>query len=255
MHRDGSAYAALGLEPGADSEAIDRAYRKLIKRHHPDREGGDASRAAEITRAYRDLRGRSALRDPLILHDEELERTSDGWVRAAMAIIVALAALFFVTGPVTELIRQFSPKPVQAAPGRAILPAGASETMDKPIHRDAIDDAIRSAVRIGSRNEGALLSASDACQRGLRRDPSVAQLDRCAAFDDAVVQLQNRDPSWDGGPFSQPAVSRRQWNAASLLSNDYFAVDGRLDRIRLEVELVLAASANAQPQSATNSTD
>jgi hypothetical protein len=55
-----------------------------------------------------------------------------------------------------------------------------------------------------------------------------------------VVQLQDRDPSWDGGPFSQPAVSRRQWSAASALSNDYLAVDGRLDRIRLEVELALA---------------
>ena len=56
MAGDPSAYAALGLEPGANAAAVERAYKKLIKQHHPDREGGDASRAAEINRAYRDLR-------------------------------------------------------------------------------------------------------------------------------------------------------------------------------------------------------
>ena len=45
---------------------------------------------------------------------------------------------------------------------------------------------------------------------------------------------------WDGGPFGEPAVTRRQWSAASALSNDYLAVDGRLDRIRLQGELALA---------------
>ena len=65
-----SAYAALGLEPGADNAAIDRAYRDLIKRHHPDRAGGDARRAAEIIQAYRELRG-SAARDALEFNDVE----------------------------------------------------------------------------------------------------------------------------------------------------------------------------------------
>ena len=73
-----------------------------------------------------------------------------------------------------------------------------------------------------------------------RPSPSLAQLDRCAAFDDAVVQLQDRDPLRDQGPFSELAVTGRQWSAASALSDDYLAIDGRLDRIRLRVELVLA---------------
>ena len=51
-----SAYAALGLEPGADRAAVEEAYRRLIKRYHPDRSGGDAARAAEINRAYFELR-------------------------------------------------------------------------------------------------------------------------------------------------------------------------------------------------------
>ena len=91
-------------------------------------------------------------------------------------------------------------------------------------------------------DRGALLSASRDCHRLLRLRPSVTRLDRCAAFDDAVVELQNRDPMWDGGPFGEPAVTRRQWSSASALSNDYLAMDGRLDRIRLQVELALAPS-------------
>jgi hypothetical protein len=73
------------------------------------------------------------------------------------------------------------------------------------------------------------------------------QLDRCAAFDDAVVELQNRDPLRDQGPFSELAVTGRQMNAAAMLSNDYVAIDGRLDRIRLRVELVIAPALPTTP--------
>ena len=48
---------------------------------------------------------------------------------------------------------------------------------------------------------------------------------------------------WDEGPFSQIAVTGRQWSAASALSTDYLAIDGRLDRIRIQVELSLAPPA------------
>ena len=83
-------------------------------------------------------------------------------------------------------------------------------------------------------------ASSRDCHRQLRLEPSVTQLDRCAAFDDAVVELQDTDPMWDRGPFSQVIVTNRQWSAASALSNDYLAIDSRLDRIRLQVELALA---------------
>ena len=245
MCADGSSYAAFGLEPGAEPADIDRAYKQLIKRHHPDREDGDATRAAEINRAYRELRGRSAISDPLILAHNEREGTGNGWVIASMALMIALAALFAATGPLSSLIRQQFPKTVRTAPGR--VPAIVSgDSMDQPIHRQTVDDAVRAAIHIGASHDAELLRASHACARQLGENPTIAQLDRCAAFDDAVVQLQNRDPTWDGGPFNQLAVSRRQWSAASALSNDYLAVDGRLDRIRVEVELALAAS-NPQP--------
>ncbi|MFL6800545.1 MAG: DnaJ family molecular chaperone, partial [Sphingomicrobium sp.] len=66
MPTDASAFHALGLEPGADFAAVERAYKALIKRYHPDRQGGDARRAAEINRAYRELRLAAGAKDPLI---------------------------------------------------------------------------------------------------------------------------------------------------------------------------------------------
>jgi hypothetical protein len=50
----------------------------------------------------------------------------------------------------------------------------------------------------------------------------------------------DRDPLRDQGPFSEIAVTGRQWSAGQTLSDDNLAIDGRLDRIRLRVELALA---------------
>jgi hypothetical protein len=89
----------------------------------------------------------------------------------------------------------------------------------------------------------ALASASRDCHHQLRSQPSLIQLDRCAAFDDAVVQLEDRDPLRDQGPFSELAVTGRIWSGATALSDDSVAIDGRLDRIRLRVEQALAGLA------------
>lgn len=253
MARDVSAYSALGLEPGADAAAIDRAYKKLIKLHHPDREGGDAKKAAEINRAYRELRGRFiAETDTLILADDDaVEDEQSGWVKAAMGLIIAVAALLAITGPVAAYIRALLP-PTTPVVGReqVVAAPSANDAMDQPLHTAAIDTAVRQAVRTG-RNDSAILNQSRECHRQLRLEPSVTQLDRCAAFDDAVVELQNRDPMWDRGPFSELSVTSRQWSAASALSNDYLAIDSRLDRIRVHVELALAPPAPAPVKPAT----
>src|SRR6185436_17138936 len=54
-----SAYAALGLEPGAPMPIVKRQFRTLVRTWHPDRFVGDAQGAAEanhrlriINRAY-----------------------------------------------------------------------------------------------------------------------------------------------------------------------------------------------------------
>src|SRR3954463_12389664 len=59
MRRD--PYRVLGVSPGASSEELHDAYRRLVKLHHPDRNGGSeasARRFAEIQEAYEELRAR-----------------------------------------------------------------------------------------------------------------------------------------------------------------------------------------------------
>ena len=114
--------------------------------------------------------------------------------------------------------------------------------MDQPLHLTAIDAAVRAGA--AARRELAMkwrwrARAAIVITR-CEASPSLLQLDRCAAFDDAVVQLQDRDPLRDQGPFSELAVTGRLWSGATALSDDLVAIDGRLDRIRLQVELALA---------------
>ena len=241
MRGDPCNYAILGLEPGADSAAIERAYKKLIKRHHPDRDGGDSARAAELNRAYRELRRRQSVAEPLLTGSDQSDASGDGWVRGTIAMVALLALLVLATGPVTDWVRAQSGKQGQSG-GRLIGRSVTARTMDRPLNNSTLESAVREALAISQNgNEAELLNWSRECHRVLRLRPSVDQLDRCAAFDDAVVELQDREPSWDGGPFSQSAVSRRQWAAALMMSNDYLAVDSRLDRTRLSVQLRLAA--------------
>jgi hypothetical protein len=238
MAGDASAYATLGLEPGADSSAIEQAYRKLIKEHHPDLQGGDASRAAEIIQAYRELRAEKNLKDPLELNEEwQIEHESAGaWVAVALFVVLAVGLLLLVTGPLSSLTL-----PRAQSLHRPASASAAADPMDQPLHVGAIDNAARQALQIArTKDEMALASASRDCHHLLRSRPSLLQLDRCAAFDDAVVQLEDRDPLRDQGPFSELAVTGRIWSGATALSDDSVAIDGRLDRIRLRVEQALA---------------
>lgn len=59
MRRD--PYQVLEVSPGASSEELHDAYRRLVKLHHPDRNGGSeesARRFAEIQEAYEEVRAR-----------------------------------------------------------------------------------------------------------------------------------------------------------------------------------------------------
>lgn len=239
---DASAYESLGLSPGADQEAIERAYKKLIKEHHPDREGGNSARAAEINRAYRELRlARPSAPDALELNDVlDDHRRRTGWILPLVLLACAAVALGTAYSPVGSELQDWAP--VSAQPHLAkIAHAQRFEAMDEPLQKGAIASAVREAKHIATtRDEMSLAAESNDCHRQLKTSPDLVQLDHCAAFDDAVVELQDRDPLRDRGPFSELAVTGRQWSSASTLSNDYLAIDGRLDRIRLQVQLALA---------------
>ncbi len=248
-----SALVVLGLEPGADAAAIEQAYKRLIKQHHPDREGGDSRRAAEINRAYRELRGGKATTDPLQLN-EDFRAGSRGrrWLFAGIVIAAAVGVLMFSMGPSVPVTRTLwaakARLPMQAA-NKAVL----EEPMDEQLHLQAIDSAVREALwMFRTKDEFALADASRDCNRQLHENPGTGMLDRCAAFDDAVVGLENRDPLRDGGPFAPLAVTGRQWSAASVLSEDDLAIDARLDRIRLRVEMELAPQVAPVPPPAGN---
>lgn len=238
-----SALAVLGLKSGADTAAIEQAYKKLIKLHHPDREGGDATRAAEINRAYRELRGGKAAIDPLQFNEDlEARRRRRRWPLAAFFAIVGMGALMLFIGPSTPLAQRIwaarAQIPVRGI--RDLRPAGG-EPMEDRLHVAAIDQAVRHALYIfHTKDEVALAAASRDCQQRFRDRPGTVLLDSCAAFDDAVVGLQDRDPLRDEGPFAPLAVTGRQWSAASSLSDDDLAIDDRLDQIRLHVEMALA---------------
>jgi hypothetical protein len=238
-----SALAVLGLQPGADAAAIEKAYRQLIKQHHPDRQGGDASRAAEINRAYRELRDGKSTADPLQFNDQlDVGRRRRRWPVAALFATASMAVLILLRGPSTPLTQGNWQVRAQMALGRHSMPTRTLvEPMAEKLHLDAINEAVRDAQRtFRNGNEMALANESRDCQRRFRERPGTLLLDRCAAFDDAVIGLENRDPLGDEGPFAPLAVTGRQWGAGSALSDDDLAIDDRLDEIRLRVELALA---------------
>jgi hypothetical protein len=62
--RERDALQALGLGEDADRHAVRKAYSALVRRYHPDRNGGDRSRERELGRvieAYQLLKGSAAI--------------------------------------------------------------------------------------------------------------------------------------------------------------------------------------------------
>ncbi len=239
-----SAFAVLGLEPGADAAAVEKAYKSLIKHHHPDREGGDATRAAEITQAYRELRGGKARQDPLEFNDEDFgaARSRPRWTIAALVAGTSIGGLVLLIGPSVPHARALwaARNGLPLAAHHFTHVTASADPMTGDLHVAAIDAAVATALRLyGTKDEIALAGASRECQSRFREEPGTQMLDRCAALDDAVVGLQDRDPLRDAGPFAPLAVTGRQWSAASTLSDDYLAIDSRLDQIRLRVEVIL----------------
>jgi len=170
-----------------------------------------------------------------------------GWAAFGLMAVAGAVALLLVMGPLglaADALRPAVLHRFAAARDRA----GPADPMDQPLHVGAITAFARRAQLLArTGDEMALASASRDCHHQLRNSPSLLQLDRCAAFDDAVVQLQDRDPLRDQGPFGELAVTGRLWSGATALSDDYVAIDGRLDRIRLQVELALAPPPSPQP--------
>jgi curved DNA-binding protein CbpA len=257
MRAPASAYAALGLEPDADRGTVERAYRDLIKRYHPDRSGGDAARAAEINRAYFELSRVYPLDlDPDERIPPEPIRTSAGvrrrrrrrrgarpiWpvvlIAAGTVAILERERLAFEMPEWTASLSDWRAPPLSGGRSEAV-PIDAA-ALDGPLAETAIARSIEQVIEMTERgDEEALAGKSRDCHRRLRADPDLEQLDRCAAFDDAVAAIGDRDPMNDSGVFSASAITARQMTGANLLSGDFLAIERRLDRIRMVVQLTL----------------
>jgi len=234
--------AVLGLEPGADRRAIDDAFKTLMKQHHPDRAGGDGARAAEIIRAYRALRPGAMIAREIEFRDRP-RGPSATWRWWALGLLAVVAVVVVVA--MADPTPRSGPAKLGSEVARELglrLPKEPG-LIEQPLHHGAIDSAADEVrALIGRRDEMELAEKSRDCHLAFRNSRDLAAFDRCVAFDIAAVLLQDRDPLRDQGPFRQVAVSRRHWSDAALLSSDSLAIDGRLDRIRLRVELRLAPS-------------
>ena len=196
-----SAYAVQGREPGADSAEIEQAYQRLIKQHHPDREGGDGRRAADINRAYRELRTVRDLKDPLEFNfDLPAPRALvPRWLLLALLLVVLTAGVLWSQ---SALYLPAQPRPALASSHAANGHSRghtADDPIEKPLNAAAINSAALEALRISrTRDEIALANTSRDCHHLLRSTPSLLQLDRCAAFDDAVVIAGPRSAAGPG---------------------------------------------------------
>ena len=251
MARDTSAYRELGLEPGADAASVEAAYRNLIKRFHPDRAGGDAARAAEINRAYQQIRRAQQLptlrRTSYPVVQPAYRRGTPWGARAfALALVAGIAALAIAspldvtTVGLGEMMREpvlVSQQPVPQDPAASEI----GQIGEQPLDSDAIDRSVLTAVRMaGSGEVRRLGDQSRRCHAELRRDPALARFDQCVAFDEAAVVLLHRNRMDVEGQFSSASVTGRHLGAARLFSEDYLMIESRLDRIRSRVEFSLA---------------
>ena len=268
MAADVTSYTVLGLKPGADRDAIEKAYRRLIKQHHPDRAGGDGKHAAEINRAYFELRGRppqEPRRPPSTGIDEAIyrrranrsrvplaKRSKLPWKWLAVAAIVG--ALWVWRNEVTkfgdELGAEISNaiEPATGYRAGAALPEGP-DALENALDSTAISGAIVEAGRLLAAGRlDAVADLSSACHRQMRLAPTSRQLDRCAALDFTAVAIVRNDPMLDDGPFSAASVTAREMSAARLLSDDYLLIEARFDQIRARVDAAVSPSAATRAQ-------
>lgn len=242
-------YAALGLRPGASRAEIDDAYRRLIKRYHPDRTDGDCDRAAEINRAYTQLTRnvpapqppRRRVPVPVPAPAPRSSRTA-AW---AIAGLLAAAGAAFMAAESPRNGQGHSAFPAALSWPKPARPAGSAGAtlladFDEPLNAALIDRSIADAIRFyRSGDLEATVAFSRSCHNQLRANPSLAWFDSCAAFDEAIAILESDNSLAESGPFSASAVVARHMASARILARDMLAADSRVHEIRTRVEFEL----------------
>ena len=159
MRRD--PYRVLGVSPGASSEELHDAYRRLVMLHHPDRNGGSeesARRFEAIQEAYEELRARPRPARP--------QRAAE----AAESIKERMATL-----------------------ERELREAQAARERARRAAREAARDADASRLRSGEDSFGRILGHPRRARRPDlrgRRHPAVQRVSEL--IDDVVSRLERR---------------------------------------------------------------
>jgi len=248
MSGDYSAFAVLGLRPGAGRAEVDDAYRRLIKRYHPDRSDGDPGRAAEINRAYTQLTRKVPAPQPPrrkvpVPVSAPPSRRSSGPAWTVAGLLATGTAVFLTVDSPKPGARHTAfpvalswPEPArQAGSGGVIL-----ADFDEPLNTGIIDRSVADALRLyQSGDSRATLAFSRACHNSLRASPSLAWFDSCTAFDEAIAILESDNTLAESGPFSSSAVVARHMAAARILARDMLVADSRVQEIRSRVEFEL----------------
>jgi hypothetical protein len=251
-----SAYAALGLRPGASRAQVDEAYRRLIKLHHPDRAGGDGGRAAEINRAYTAIRRGQPAR---VRRTRSVVAAPKPRIRPRRRGSVAwFATVAFAAGTAGLLSRQ-SHDPQSILQGRTVASAFAIAPeplqpaapdiggFDEPLQPSIIANAIAAAVEFHSTGdvEGAV-DFSRGCGSKLAETRNLGWFDACAAFDEASLLIEDQPGMPSSKRFDGVAVVTREMSAARTISDDILAADSRLRRIRSQVEMAIVPTLEAE---------
>jgi hypothetical protein len=246
MTAERSAYAILGLRPGAGRAEVNDAYRRLMKRHHPDRPGGDANRAAEINRAYTFLRRRlgEPVRVPVTIPlrrrppPARFRRLAWLFTLGVIGISLALAnrdAQRSTARPAFPVFSEWSNSTVSDDDVPYEAPVAS---FDEPVQPGIVSRAVADAVRFRSSGDVSGASAySRDCQVTLRRERNLGWFDACSAFDEAMLTLYGDSGQPDSSPFNQAAVVSREIAAARILSDDSLSVDSHLHQIRSQVDM------------------
>lgn len=114
-------YEVLGVGPAADEATLHDAYLALARRHHPDREGGDATRMQAINEAWatlgdpvrrarydRSIAPPAAATQPAWTDDEDLPVDEDAPVRITVALPRWISLLPVATFAASVVVFVFS---------------------------------------------------------------------------------------------------------------------------------------------------
>ena len=219
---------------------MEEAYRRLMKRYHPDLPGGDADQAAEINRAYASLKGEA----PPPLLPAVLENRT--WLGRRGKRRGRLAGMLMLAAAVGALL--LFPLPVERDGGRSEgsperLTAGTGLPLPDTFDLRSLpnEEAIASAVsaaqefhRHDLRREAAAFSRS--CDDDLRTFPNPSLLDHCIAFDTASGMLGGASVN---ARFRAEDMAARHVGAALRVSDDAVLAEERVGIVRRKVEQML----------------